>query len=568
MTALYPPAAAPRRRFGRAVAFSLAAALAGSTAVAAVATAAPASAADSEFVNSFEDNQAAPLPTPLGESTNLTGNRFEPGSLLAQLVESSASSQNPPNETVDKLADANPSTKWLAPSTTGWAMYRFAEPVSFDSYTLTSGNDAPERDPRDFTIEGSNNGSTWTVIDTRTNESFASRGLTKTYELDAPSAEYTQIRMRITRVDGTQNLQLAGWELFDSASSGTVVPGPLDLKVNNGPTSSYVAKTGVGFTGTKALQYAGRHIADGPASATSTLFAGVDIAVEADSQLSYKVFPVLDSEQTYAATFVAVDLVFAGGETLSASHATDVYGYEADAASQGSANVLWPDQWNSITVDLGQFAGETVTDIRFTYDHPDTGIKNIETPTDATSFTGWLDDVTIDKAVPREITDGLVSYVDTRRGTNSNGGFSRGNNIPAVAWPNGFNFITPMTNADNVGTVYHYQRENNSANLPGLNGIGFSHQPSIWMGDRNQLAVLPAANDNPTSSLGERRLTFQHKNEVARPDIYSVTFEDGLATAVTPTDHGAIYQFDFTGDTGSVLVDRLNGESELQVAAD
>ena len=37
----------------------------------------------------------------------------------------------------------------------------------------------------------------------------------------------------------------------------------------------------------------------------------------------------------------------------------------------------------------------------------------------------------------RDTSDGLVSYVDTRRGTNSTGGFSRGNNLPATAWPNG-----------------------------------------------------------------------------------------------------------------------------------
>lgn len=571
MTALHPPTAAGRRRFGRTVAFSLATALAGTTAIAAIATAAPAAAAGTEFASSFEPADAEPVLTGFGDPINVTGDRFAPGSLLPSVVDVTASGDNPPNETVDKLADGLSTTKWLARSGAGWAQYDFDEPVSFDTYTLTSGNDASERDPQAFTVQGSNDGRDWTDIDSRSDESFDGRGLTKTYELDERSEEFTHLRLNITAISGTQDLlQLADWDLIDSQAAGDADPAHLSLTVNNGPTSSHVAKSGVGFSGTQALQYSGRHIADGPASSTSTLFSDADIAIAEDSQLSYKVFPVLDGEQTYAATFVAVDLVLDGDEqaTLSGSGALDVYGFGAGAAAQGSANVLWPDQWNSVTVDLGQFAGRTVTEIRFTYDHPVEGIRNIEQPSAATAFTGWLDDVTIDRAVPRDTSEGLVSYVDTRRGTNSTGGFSRGNNIPAAAWPNGFNFITPMTNADNVGTVYHYQRENSSANLPGLNGIGFSHQPSIWMGDRNQLAVLPAATADPTSNLNDRRLAFRHENEVARPDIYAVRFENGIETAVTPTDHGAIYRFTFSGDTGSVLVDRLNGESDLTVDED
>src|SRR5699024_6909410 len=114
---------------------------------------------------------------------------------------------------------------------------------------------------------------------------------------------------------------------------------------------------------------------------------------------------------------------------------------------------------------------------------------------------------------PLDTSEGLVSYVDTRRGTNSSGGFSRGNNFPAVAVPNGFNFITPMTDAATTGTLYAYQRDNNAENLPTLQAIGFSHEPSIWMGDRNQLAVLPAAGTEPTSTLTDRELAFRHRSE-------------------------------------------------------
>ena len=528
------------------------------------ATAAP---GDVAFSSSFETGDASPVLQGTGEAQNVTGDRFAPGSILGDVVEVTASAQNSPNEVAANLADGNAGSKWLAFSNTGWVQYELAEAQPISSYTLTSGNDEPDRDPARFRVQGSNDGTTWTTLDEREGEAFDGRGETRTFTLDEPSEPYLHYRLDVlaTKNPARNIVQLAGWEPVSDPDAAAEAS-DLYLQVGSGPASSSTAKTNVGFTGVRALQYAGRHLDAGSASSTSVLYENAGIRVEDDSELSYLVFPVLDGEQTYAATFVAVDLVFDDGTTLSASGATDSYGYAANARSQGQANVLWPDQWNKVTVDLGQFAGRTVTDILLTYDHPGDDVTGVEVPTAETSLSGWIDDITIAEAEPRDTSDGLVSYVDTRRGTNSTGGFSRGNNIPATAVPNGFNFITPMTNADNTGTIYQYQRANDAQNLPTLQGIGFSHQPSIWMGDRNQLAVMPAANANPTSSLEGRELSFRHENETARPDIYAVEFDNGITTEVTATDHGAIYRFTFAGDDGSVLVDQLVDDSKLTIS--
>ncbi len=519
------------------------------------------------FSSSFEAADAAPLLTGTGQPVNVTGDRFAPGSMLPAVKNVTASAQNAPNEAAAFAADGNASTKWLAFVNKGWLQYELTAAQPLARYTLTSGNDAQERDPKNFRVLGSNDGTNWTPVDERTGELFTGRGQTRTFELAQPSAPFLYYRLDVleNRTPTTNLIQLADFEPI-AAGDGAATPSDLRLTVGNGPTSSDTAKTGVGFTGTKAVQYSGRHLGAGAASSSTTLYENVGTAIGDDTQLSYTVFPILDGEQTYAATFVGVDITFTDGGRLSTSGATDTYGYLANAQEQGRSNRLWPNQWNKVTVDLGQFEGRTIDDIVFTYDHPGSDVKNIEVPTAATSFSGWLDDVSIEAATPIDTSDGLVSYVDTRRGTNSTGGFSRGNNFPATAWPNGFNFITPMTNADNTGTIYQYQRANDAQNRPGLNGIGFSHQPSIWMGDRNQLAVMPAANGSPTSSLSGRKLTFTHENETARPDIYDVTFDNGIRTEVTATDHGAIYRFTFTGDTSSVLVDQLVNNSKLTIS--
>ncbi|WP_293698080.1 GH92 family glycosyl hydrolase [uncultured Agrococcus sp.] len=520
------------------------------------------------FSSSFEAEDVAPVLEGTGESVNLAGERGHPGSILDLVASVSASDENDPNEVAENLADGDSGTKWLSFSHPAWVQYELSEPHSIEQYVLTSANDAEDRDPDTFTIEGSTNGTDWETIDEQSDVRFDARHETLTFDLDEPTAEYTHYRLDISAVRGDVDLvQLADWTLIGDADAQTD-PSDLALEIGDGPTSSYTAKTNVGWSGLQALQYSGRHLASGPAASTSVLFDDLAIAVEQDTELSYMIFPDLDGEQTYAATFVAVDLVFDDGSTLSGSEATDSYGYSVDARTQGYANKLWPDQWNRIAVDLGPFAGKTITEIRFSYDHPGDDVQNVEVATGDTAFSGWLDDVTIEHAEPVDTADGLVSYVDTRRGTNSTGGFSRGNHIPAAAWPNGFNFLVPMTNADNHGTIYHYHQNNTSNNLPALQGIGFSHQPSIWMGDRNQLAVLPADNANPTSTLNDRRLEFQHDNEVARPDIYSVEFENGIFTEVVPTDHGAVYRFTFAEDENSVLVDSVEGQANLEIAAD
>jgi len=559
MTVLTRSNAAPVRRM-RYLGAALVAALAGGMLIATPAAA----AGDPAFATSFETADAAPVLRGTGEAVNLTGDRLAPGSLLGHVAEATASAENPPNETVANLADGLASSKWLAFAKTAWVQYELSEPQSVSRYTLTSGDDASERDPKDFRLQGSNDASTWTALDTQTGQSFAGRGETTSYPLSAPSEAYQYYRLDITANQSGDLIQLAGWELIGDDSAGAQ-PSDVAVAIGSGPKSSSTAKTGVGFSGVQALQYSGRHLDAGAASSTNVLYEDLDIAVAADTALSYLIFPELDAEQTYAATFAAVDVRFSDGSTLSTIGATDSYGYGASAREHGQANVLWPDQWNRVTVDLGAAEGKTVTDILFVYDHPGDDVKNIEVPTAETAFSGWVDDIDISAATPRDTEDGLVSYVDTRRGTNSTGGFSRGNNLPATAWPNGFNFITPMTNADNTGTLYHYQRSNTSDNLPALNGIGFSHEPSIWMGDRNQLAVLPAANANPTSTLNDRRLTFHRENEIARPDIYSVGFDNGIDTEVTATDHGAIYRFTFTEDASSILIDQLVDSSNLKI---
>ncbi len=518
----------------------------------------PASAAapPGDFGSSFEPADPGPAASTVevganGEpiQANLSGSSPAglPGSLLGQVAAVSASAENPPNEIAATLKDGSPSTKWLAFARTGWVTYKLAKPAVVVRYSLTSADDAPGRDPRDFTVQGSNDGGTWTDLDRRTGQSFAGRFATNVYDV-ANTTAYDHYRLNVTANSGDSIIQLADWNISDGSDVRPPVT-PMVSVVGSGPVSGHTMKPRAGFTGTASLRYAGGAEAAGRSYATNRLF-DVDIPVGPRTRLSYKVFPEFTGQDArYPSTHVAVDLHFTDGSYLSGRSPVDQHGYPLTAAGQGASKVLYADQWNAVRSEIGAVAnGKTIDRILLAYDDPQA--------TASTRFQGWLDDVTL-TGVPVPI-DGsrLTGYVDTRRGTNSTGGFSRGNNLPITAVPNGFNFFTPVTDATSHSWEYDYQRGNNEDNLPMLEGLAISHEPSPWMGDRNQMSIMPVPAGGPlTGAPGGRALAFGHDDEIARPDLYRVTLRNGLIAEMTPTDHAGIMRFTFPDGqaTGSLV---------------
>ena len=80
--------------------------------------------------------------------------------------------------------DGNNNTKWLdhndwkgAPSVAkpSWVQVKFAEPQAVNALVLTSANDAPARDPENFQVLASNDGTNWVTLAEFIGESFDKR---------------------------------------------------------------------------------------------------------------------------------------------------------------------------------------------------------------------------------------------------------------------------------------------------------------------------------------------------------------------------------------------------------
>jgi predicted alpha-1,2-mannosidase len=480
-----------------------------------------------------------------------------PGDVRGKIADITASGENTSvGEVSANLVDGNPQTKWLTPEPTGWVRFTLSEPTAITHYALTSANDAPERAPRDWTLEGSTDGTTWIPLDRQSGQSFPERYQTREYRLDPAVANpYLDYRLTITANNGAPLLQLSELLLADDQPAPPPSPNMRSF-VGSGPISGYTNKPRAGYTGRRALRYAGAQTTPGHGYSYNKVF-DVRVPVRPDTELSYKVFPEFAEfgDQSYTATNVAVDLAFTDGTFLSGLGAVDQYGFTLSPQGQGAGKALYGNQWNLIRAQIGPVArGKTIARILVAYDNP----ANTAAPA---SFGGWIDDIRLAASHPQAVTH-LADQVVTTRGTNSNGTFSRGNNFPATAVPHGFNFWTPVTDASVDSWLYSYQQANNARNLPELQAFAASHEPSPWMGDRQTFQVMPGVGA-PNGNRAARALAFKHENETARPYYYGVKFDNGIGTELAPTDHAAIFRFTFPADDASLVFDNVTNDGGL-----
>ncbi len=158
-----------------------------------------------------------------------------------------------------------------------------------------------------------------------------------------------------------------------------------------------------------------------------------------------------------------------------------------------------------------------------------------------------------------ETVNDPVEWVNPLMGTQSKHSFSNGNVYPAIAVPWGMNFWTPQTGKMGDGWVYSYEADK-------INGFKQIHQPSPWIGDYGQFAIMPVTG-KPVYKEEERASWFSHKAEVVKPHYYSVYLaEHDVVTEITPTERAAMLRFTFPENNDSfVVIDALDDNSYVKI---
>lgn len=170
------------------------------------------------------------------------------------------------NETEAKTYDGSPSSKWcvIAPGngTTAWQLtwkVALPEPKVVSAYSFTSANDVPARDPQDWRFEASQDGSTWTAIDSRQHAStpFTARAQKLDFTASNTTA-YRYYRFVFVPKLGTSHFQVAEIALAGVAFAGGQGPVPADYRRFLDPMT--------GLHSTAYSTDAGRHVREAFAS--------------------------------------------------------------------------------------------------------------------------------------------------------------------------------------------------------------------------------------------------------------------------------------------------------------
>lgn len=147
-------------------------------------------------------------------------------------------------EGIEKVTDGAAGTKYLTFNTTTWLQQQTVAGAVITQYTLTSGNDYPGRDPKDWRLQGSSSATgPWTTLDTRTNQGFPARGQTRTFSANASNQAYAYYRLVIDANRGEGITQLAEWRLYGTATGSQTAPAAPSGLALNAVTSNQIIAT-------------------------------------------------------------------------------------------------------------------------------------------------------------------------------------------------------------------------------------------------------------------------------------------------------------------------------------
>jgi alpha-L-fucosidase 2 len=202
-----------------------------------------------------------------------------------------ALADNPPDETCQEAFDINTSTKWYDPAaSTGWLSYTFSNGYAWavTQYQITSANDVSQRDPMNWQLQGSNDGSTWTTLDTRAGETFASRYLLKTYTL-TNTTPFCSYRLNVTANSGgsSYGIQLSELALFSGAADAgdktapvLALPSPIAVSATSpsGAVVNFAASATDAVSGSTAVTAVPASGSVFPIGTTSVQCSAIDAA--------------------------------------------------------------------------------------------------------------------------------------------------------------------------------------------------------------------------------------------------------------------------------------------------
>lgn len=162
------------------------------------------------FYSCSDDNDSLPEPPPELPYTSPASvkvgsdvtNVPSAGVISAQFTDAPAGSD------IGKIVDNDTNTKFVTTHDTFYILWEGDENVAVNYYTLTSANDAPEKDPKSWILYGSSDGKTWVRINQQRDQVFSKRQEEKKYQCENTTA-YRYYKLEIQGNNGASDTQIA-----------------------------------------------------------------------------------------------------------------------------------------------------------------------------------------------------------------------------------------------------------------------------------------------------------------------------------------------------------------------
>lgn len=148
--------------------------------------------------------------------TNMTGN-----SAPSPYVASASHVSAQPYQAFDNSA----STYWQGINATVWLKIDrgSGNAISMASYSVQAASGFPDFAPQAWTVEGSNDDSAWTTLDTRSSQTSWSASETRSFTLSSPSAAYRYFRITCTTGNTSGNYIIASWTALGVGTTANAV---------------------------------------------------------------------------------------------------------------------------------------------------------------------------------------------------------------------------------------------------------------------------------------------------------------------------------------------------------
>ena len=150
----------------------------------------------------------------------------------------------------DHLSGSGGSNAWACTGTTGWLKIFIGTACVVTSYTLTASADSQTMMARDWTLQGSNNDATWTIIHSTTNQTGWSAAEMRTYTITSPE-NYSYYKLDITANNGDTSIIVGELELLKTYAhnsndltpvmTSNTTPSPVVVSASTEYNSSYAA---------------------------------------------------------------------------------------------------------------------------------------------------------------------------------------------------------------------------------------------------------------------------------------------------------------------------------------